>query len=123
MKVLLDTSFFLDVIRFRVDLNEITNLLTEPYQLVTLDLVIKELEKIACSKSKVSGYAKIALKLIKTKNIKILASGGKNTDEAILQLATKDIWVATNDLELRKRLRENKIKTIYLRGKKYLAIS
>lgn len=123
MKILLDTNFFLDVIRFKIDLNEITSLLLEPYQLVTLNLIVKELEKISRSKSTASLHAKIALKLIKTKNIKILKSRERNVDKAILELANKDIIVATDDSKLRKKLRENKIRTIYLRAKKYLAIS
>ena len=122
MKILLDTNFLLTIVRFRIDLNEISNLLIEPYQLVTLNLVLNELKEISHSKSAASLHAKIALELIKTKNIEILKSKEENTDNAILEFASKDFIVATNDSKLRKELKKNRIKTIYLRARKYLAI-
>ncbi|MEM7824982.1 MAG: PIN domain-containing protein [Candidatus Aenigmatarchaeota archaeon] len=122
MKILLDTNFFLDVIKFRIELDEISDILTEPYQLVTLNSVVKELEKISKSKSTAGLHAKTALRLIETKNIAILTSREKNTDKAILQIANKDIIVATNDSKLRKELKRRKSKTIYLRARKYVAI-
>lgn len=113
-RILLDTNFLVDMVRFRVDLNEIENILEEPYELSTLDLVIDELKKI---KSK---DAKVALELIKLKGIKVLKSKKTDVDDAIVALADKSTIVATNDIELRKRL---KTKTIYLRARKYLGIS
>jgi rRNA-processing protein FCF1 len=122
MKILLDTNFLLTIVRFRIDLNEISNLLIEPYQLATLNLIVKELEEISHSKSAAGLHAKIALEIIKTKDIEILKSKEENTDNAILEFASKDFIVATNDSKLRKELKKNRIKTIYLRARKYLAI-
>jgi rRNA-processing protein FCF1 len=102
---------------FKVELDEIKNFLIEPYELFTISSVIQELKKM---KSK---DAKLALKLIDLKNVKILKTKEKNVDKAILKLADKSIIVATNDIKLRRKLKALGIKTIYLRARKYLAMS
>jgi rRNA-processing protein FCF1 len=120
-RIILDTNFLISLFKFRVDL-EIERIVYEPYKLVTVKPVINELEKIASSKGKDSKNAKLALKFIKTKNIEILNTSEKNTDNAIIALANKNTIVATNDIKLRKKLKKLEIKTIYLRAKKHLAM-
>lgn len=119
IKVLLDTNFLMGLMRFRVGLKEIDTLVTEPRQLVTINLVVNELKRLA----KTSKYAKMALKLIELYKIKVLNSTETNTDKAIIKLAEKDFIVATNDIALRRRLKRLGVKTIYLRARKHLAIS
>jgi rRNA-processing protein FCF1 len=120
--IVLDTNFLIDVIRFKIDLDELDKLFLTPFELFTLDSVIRELEKISNTKSQESKYAKVALELSKIKKIKILKVR-ENPDKAILSLANKNIVVATNDIELRKKLKRLGIKTIYLKSKKQLDIS
>jgi len=121
-KVLLDSNFLISCFKFKVDLSQIEDLLAEPFQLFTLNSIINELKTLAGSKSKDSKYAKLALKFLNSKKIKILKTN-KLADEAILELADKNTLVATNDLSLRKKLKVKGIKTIYLRGKKRLEVS
>lgn len=113
-RILLDTNFLVDIVRFKIDLDEIKDILDEPCELLTLDLVVDELKKI---KNK---NARIALELIELEGIKVLKSKKRDTDEALVSLADKNTIVATNDAELRKKL---KTKTIYLRARKHLGIS
>ncbi|MBU5537094.1 MAG: PIN domain-containing protein [Candidatus Aenigmatarchaeota archaeon] len=120
MRVLLDTNFLIDVIKFRVNLDEITDLIGAN-ELVIPSSVEKELKKISGETSQVGGYAKAALNLMKEYNIKILKSTGR-TDDIMLQLSNEKTLVATNDRELRKRLKALGRKTIYLKSKKHLAI-
>jgi rRNA-processing protein FCF1 len=120
--IVLDTNFLIDVIRFKIDLDELDKLFLTPSELSTLDSVIRELEEISNTKSQESKYAKVALELLKIKKIKILKVR-ENPDKAILSLANKNIIVATNDIELRKKLKASGIKTIYLKSKKQLDIS
>jgi len=117
-KILLDSNFLISLVKFKVDLEEIGKL-QHPYELITTNLVWNELKNL----SKGNKNARIAMKMIEVKNIRIIKSKEKNADEAMIQLADKDTIVATNDIELRKRLKAMKIKTIYLRAKKKLAIS
>jgi rRNA-processing protein FCF1 len=122
MKVILDTSFLIDLVRYKIDIKNLDEILAEKYELITISPVIKELEKIASSRKKESKYAKLALKLINLHKIKILTSSEKSADKALTSLS-KDAIIATNDTELRKRLKTKRIKTIYLRAKKTLEMS
>jgi rRNA-processing protein FCF1 len=116
-RILLDTNFLVSLMRFRVELEEIGELLVEPYKLLTTSSVVMELKKIG------SKNAKLALKLIELKSIGVLGTKEKNADRAILSLAGRDTIIATNDAKLRKKLKALGSKTIYLRARKHLATS
>lgn len=118
MKLIFDTNFLIDLVKFKIDFEEINKF--GKFEFFTLDSVIEELNNIANSTGKKGKYAKIALKLIEIKKIKILKTT-KKTDESILEINEK-VVVATNDKNLRKKLKEKGIKTFYIRGKKYLAM-
>jgi len=122
-KIILDTNFLISLCKFKVGLEEIDEVVDEPYQLFTLGLVVDELEKMSGLVSRDSRYAKIALSLINLKKIKISSSDKTNTDKAIINLADQGTIVATNDIELREKLKKLGIKTIYLRAKKHLGIN
>lgn len=92
----------------------------EDYELITLDGVIEELEELKKSKGKDAIAAKIGLELIKKKNVKVIKTREKNVDNTIIRIVDKNTIVATNDKELRQKLKNKNIKTIYLRNKKYL---
>lgn len=120
MKVLLDTNFLIDLVRFRINLDDITNLIGAN-ELVILSSVERELIKISKGTSKASMHARAALKLIKECDMKLLKLETR-PDDAMLKLADENTIVATNDIELRKRLKALGRKTIYLKAKKHLAI-
>lgn len=116
----MDTNFLIDAVRFKIDLREIDELIGKS-EIVTLNSVERELNIIAKRTSKVGMCARTALDLIKKQEIKILKSD-ERPDSAVLKINDKTI-VATNDSELRKRLKTLHRKTIYLKSKKHLAIS
>lgn len=120
MKVLLDTNFLIDIIRFKIDLEGLYDL-TSASDLLTLSSVEKELKKISKKTSRAGMCARIALELIKQNDIKILKSEGI-PDDAMVKLASEKTLVATNDVKLRKILKTSGRKTIYLKAKKHLAI-
>jgi len=113
MKVLLDTNFLIDLLKFKVSTEELSE-----HELYTISPVVEELKALASKRCKESKYAKLALLL--TKEIKVIECKG-DADTNLLKLAG-DFVVATNDTALRKKLKERKIKTIYLRGKKRLEV-
>ena len=122
MKVLLDTNFLIDVIRFKINLDDIGIVAAAPYTLATVSTVLNELERISNHNSKSSSYAKLALQLIKKYNVEIIQVN-KRADQAIFELVKNEKYIsATNDKELRKRLKTLGMKTIYLKSKKHLAI-
>jgi rRNA-processing protein FCF1 len=122
-KILLDSNFLIDLIRFRIDFDVIEHLFEEPIKIFTLDLVIKELEKVSSSSAKDSKHARLALKLIESKKVGILKMEKGNVDDTIVALADESTVVATNDKLLRKKLKSLGRKAIYLRAKKQLDIN
>lgn len=121
MKVILDSNFLIDILRFKLDLDNIKEICGR-CELIVFDSVVDELEKISKSKGKNGQYARLALKILKLKNIKILKIEGKDVDETILNFVNRDMVVATNDRELRKKLKVKDIKTIYIRNKKRMVM-
>lgn len=123
-KILLDTNFFITPFQISVNIfSEFDRIMEEPFQLVTLSTVKAELEKIAKSpKANDRAAANLAIHL--ARNIEVIDFPGRG-DDAILDYAKseKDVIVATNDSELRKRLKASKIRTIYVRGRGKLEIA
>jgi len=122
-RVILDTNFVIDVIRFKIGLGEIEKLVDGKCRLIVPMTVFEELKKISGQKTKDGVFAKIGLMLIKEKNIDIVGVEGKRADEGIAKMASEEnAVVATNDIELRKSLRTSGVQTIYLRAKKHLTM-
>jgi rRNA-processing protein FCF1 len=120
LKVLIDTNFLMIPTQYKVDIfAELERILIEKYQIQILQSTIEELKKIASTKTKHNIAAKVALELIKQKNLKILKNS-EYVDKAILEIADKDTIVCTQDQELKQALKKNNIRIIALRSKKYL---
>ena len=119
MKILLDTNFIIDLCRFRIDLLDVHDLVSEPVELHVLNKTIDELESVS-KKSKHGKYAKLSLELVKSSRIKILDVAG-DVDKNLFELSGSFL-IATNDRKLRQKLRQKGMKTIYLRARKHLAI-
>jgi rRNA-processing protein FCF1 len=115
MKVILDTNFLIDCMRFKVDLKELGN------ELFVLDSVIFEIGKIAKRGTKESSLAKLALEFIAKNNFKILETGKNDADESLLAYS-KDYAIATHDKALKNKLKKAGAKIIYIRQKKYLVV-
>jgi rRNA-processing protein FCF1 len=125
-EVILDTNFLLTPIKFKVDIfGEIERIMDVPYQLCIIDKTIDELDNIiAKQKGKERDAAKLAKKILEKKGIHIIKTDKlKNVDQILLERAReKSFIVATQDMELKRRLKGRKIGLIILRNKKYLEI-
>ena len=114
-KIIADTNFFIDLFRFKIHDTDFSKIrITKS--------VYDELKSMSSKKTKESVYAKLALRMIKEKNVKILKSIKNKADDDLLEYSKKGYAIATNDRELRKRIKAFGGKTIYLRSKKKLAI-
>ena len=126
-KILLDTNFLLAVYQFKVDIfSEIERICNFNYELYVLDKTVGELKNIAeKQKGKHKEAARIAMQLLKLKNVKEVKSGSKkHTDDAILDCSIKEGYlVATQDKDLKRKLINHGIEVIVLRQKKFLAIA
>jgi rRNA-processing protein FCF1 len=115
MKIILDTNFLIDSIRFKIDLkSELAG-----NELFVLDSVIFEIGKIAKRGTKESALAKLALEFIAKNNIKILETDKKDADESLIEYS-KDYAIATHDRALKNKLKKVGAKIIYIRQKKYI---
>lgn len=101
------------------------------YGLYLLDKTMSELDEIIEKQSgKDKSAAKLAKKLIESKKISIIDTSEDNdyVDDVLVKIAKKDIGltsktrsiVATNDVNLIKRLKEKNIPILRLRQKKYV---
>lgn len=121
-KIFLDTNFLIDVVRFKINLEEIEEIdsLLGSYKLVVPTAVLDELEKISKTKKSERNFALLALKLVEKFSVE--KSTKKNADSDLIAKADENSLVATNDSKLRKILKSKGIKTIYLRSRKHLEI-
>lgn len=123
-KIILDTNFLLIPIQFRLDIfAEIDRICLFKYNLFIVDKTIDELKGIiAKQKGKNREAAKIALQLIKKKNLGIIKTEKGKVDDLILDSLQKNSILATQDVLLRKRAVKKGCKAIILRSKRYLLL-
>ena len=126
LKVILDSNALFVPLEFKIDIfEELRRLLNRNVEFVLLSTVKRELEMLAAKDSpKVRREASFALKLsekclyVPVENDEKLA-----TDDAIVRVAKK--WnspVFTNDIQLKKKLRDISVPVIYVRQKSRLDI-
>ncbi len=126
IKVILDTNFLMIPYQFGLDIfSEIKRICDFKYELCIVDKTMDELDKITQEqKGKNVMAAKMAVGFIAGMNIKILKTKTEGSaDDAIVELAEKGKTViATQDGELRDRIRQKGAVLIGMRQKKHLFI-
>jgi hypothetical protein len=116
MKIILDTNFLIDSIRFNIDLkSELSG-----NDVFVLDAVIFEIEKIVKRGTKESSLAKLALEFINENNIKQLKAEENSVDESLISYSKQGYAIATHDRALKTKLKKAGAKLIYIRQKRYL---
>lgn len=121
MNVLLDTNFLTIPEEKKIDIFEEIRKKIPKAQFVILKSIKKELKKLDSKPSNV------ALQLIKRKKVKIVELNKKEetktTDDEIVEYGKRNnVFVATNDKELKERCLEKNIPIIYLRSSKKIEI-
>lgn len=126
LKVILDSNFLFIPSQFKIDIfEELMTLLNQRLEPVILSSTHQELQVMAEKGSpKRRKQASLALELAKKcRLVNIKKSAGETNDDVILRIAAE--WkspVATNDRELRRKLRNRDIPVIFLRGKNRLEL-
>ncbi len=126
LKVILDSNAFFVPLQFKIDVfEEVTRLLNRNVEFILLSPVKRELELLTKKSSpKMRKNALFALKLSeKCTFVNVNNDQRLLTDDVILKVA-KD-WnspVFTNDINLRKKLRDISVPVIYVRQKLRLEI-
>ena len=120
--VILDTSIALAVFENLIDLEEKLVELLGNCKIVVPSTVKREIENLArYGEGKARINAKSALRYIK--RFEVVESMEREVDKAIIELASKlKAAVATNDRELKKKLRKLDLPVIYTRERKKLSL-
>ena len=120
-QVLLDSSFLFIPPNFQIDIfRELTRLLNGHFEPIVLSATLRELQKLSRSTStKLRKRAGIALRFAEQCRVhQANEEEHESHDDVIVRIAqTIGCIVATNDRNLRKRLRNLKVPVIYLRQK------
>lgn len=126
-QVILDTNFLMIPYRFRIDIfSEIERLLEEPYELVLSSRAIKELAIIEKRMDVSKRGARLGRAMLEQKikegKVSVIENDDRVDDWIVKYASENKSIVCTNDMLLRKRLREKKVKLISLRGKSHLCV-
>ena len=125
-KVILDANFLFIPIQFNLDIfDELQRILNRRFVSIVLSSTLKELEGLTQSKLlKTQKQAENALKLVdKCKFVSIKKNCNETFDDVIVRISSE--WkclVATNDRNLKQKLREQGVPVIYMRQKKRLEL-
>lgn len=120
--VILDTSAILSFFEFSVDWEKELFRLLDGYKIMIPYMVINELTVLS-QQTASQRKQKAAAALRFAKRYETIETVAGNADDAVIEAARKtNGMVATNDTDLRKRLKHESIPVIFLRGKKRLAL-
>ena len=122
-KIILDTNFLFVPFKFNVDIiSEFERLFSKNYKLFIFSSTLKELDNLKNKKSKDRKLIPLIEKFLVNYNVSVIKSIGNYTDKIILENLDENYIIATNDIELRKKIIEknSSIKILILRQKKYL---
>ena len=137
--IIIDSNFILLPFQFKIDyLNEIRNNLEGDLKFIIFQQILNELEAKRKREPKATQFIRLLdsglsyVEKNKTEydiaTLKDIKKSTETTDEFLIQKSLKlkeegyNIFLATNDSELRRKARLSSINTIFLRQKKYLSI-
>ena len=125
-RIIIDTNFLLIPYQFKVDIfSEINRVCSFSYELYIVDKTIQELEKIVNKQTGKNKKAAALGMIFLGQRIKGRIKAGELTvDEAILKQASKSkgCIVATQDAELKRKLKKKGVPLIVLKAKSHLEI-
>lgn len=127
-KVILDTNILLLPGQIGVDVfTEIDKAMHDSYEFCVLKGTLIELENIKEGKTRLNKKsdkfnAKLGIIMVKQKDLKILKQSLKLVDDAIVELSNSDVYVATQDRALQKRVEEKGAKLLLLHQQKYFVV-
>jgi rRNA-processing protein FCF1 len=119
MKVVFDTSFLVNAVKFKLDFRKELR----GYELLLIPTVADELSELSQGLGADAKHAKVALGLVK--DFGTVFEPNKyagDADGALLQLSRQGYVVATQDMPLRAAIRSAGGKVAYIRGRKKIVV-
>jgi len=109
----------LDAIEFKIDVFTEIKKKFGAVEFITPGQVMGELEEISKRDEKKKRQIMLIKEIMDKNHVRIVVCEAKNADSALEMLSQKAI-IATNDKELRKRIKSVNNKIIFLRKQKYI---
>ena len=121
--VLIDTNLLVECAKRKIDIHsELTRILNFGFEVAILDRTMEELDEIIARGKKEGQAAKLAKTILMTKRVTIIPTAGGHTDKLLLDRADENHLVATQDAELKRKLKKKGQSVIVIRGLKKLAV-
>lgn len=124
MKIIIpDTNVLMAIGEFKMDIfSELEQICDFKYEIGILDKVETELKKILREQTRKNREAaKLALKIIERMKIKKIKTSSGKVDDLIVELSKNpEVIIATQDKELKERIKKVKGRIITIRQKKKL---
>ncbi|MBS7250298.1 MAG: nucleotide-binding protein [Candidatus Freyarchaeota archaeon] len=123
LKVILDTNFLMVPFEIGIDIiSELDRLIKQKYEIIILKGTIDELKGLSQNpKLKIRKAAKLALEMAERYKVVEPANQNGNLDDLIVRFSKNSYCVvATNDRNLRRKLKSEGIPTIFVRQKSHL---
>jgi rRNA-processing protein FCF1 len=125
LRVILDSNAFFVPLQFKIDIfQELKTILNRNFEPILISPVRREVEKMVREGSpKMRKKAGYALEFAEKCKLIQVEETGRSADDAIVKAAYEmHAPVFTNDVQLRKRLRNINVPVIYVRQKSHLEI-
>jgi rRNA-processing protein FCF1 len=125
VKVILDSNFLMVPFQFNLDVfQEIEFLLQKKVDFIVPSGVKSELTSLSARGGEGAAEASLALQLAsRCRVVEVALEANETVDDAIVKAAQKlGAVVATNDIELKNRLKLLKVPVVYLRDKSKLEV-
>ncbi len=117
----MDTNFLLVPGQFNVNIFlEFERIMDEPFELCVLEGTLEELQELAEGNSKKARDAKLGYVLAEQKGLKKLRGSQDHVDDALVNMVDDETLIATQDKELKQRVKEKGGKVITVRNKQHL---
>ena len=125
VKVILDSNFLMIPFQFNLDVfQEIEFLLQKKVDFIVPSAVKSELTALSTRGGEGAAEASLALQLAsRCRVVEVTLEANETVDDAIVKASQKlGAVVATNDIELKNRLKLLKVPVVYLRNKSKLEV-
>lgn len=122
--IAMDSSMLLAIEEFKTDVfDEIKKMFGEKkVSFCITESVEKELNELEKKNKRRKRQVSIAKELLEKNDVKVIKTNALKADDSLLEIAGIGVIVASNDKELRKRIKAFGRKNIYLRKKKFIEI-
>lgn len=120
--IILDTNFLLTMVRYKIHgLDEIKTKIKCKF--FTMSRVMFELEALGKREKKIAKELLLVKQIIKVNDIKIIDSTTEDVDAELLEKSKEGNIIATNDKNLRDRIKKAGGKSIYIRSLNFIETS